>query len=57
MEIYEHIHGLSPADMGEFFKINRTLPYSLGTQNDFSSRVPKTVKYGKETISFLGPKV
>ena len=39
--------------MGEVFK----LPYNLRTQNDFSNRVPKTVKYGTETISFLAPKV
>ena len=44
IEIYKHIHGLSPAIMGEVLKINRTLPYNLRTQNDFSSRVPKTVK-------------
>ena len=43
--------------MGEIFKINRTLPYNLRTQNDFSSRVPKTVKYGTETISFLAAKI
>ena len=57
IEIYKHIHGLSPAIMGEVFKINRTLPYNLRTQNDFSSRVPKTVNYGTETISFLAPEV
>ena len=56
-EIYKQIHGLPPAIMGEVFKINRTLPYNLRPQNDFSSRVPKTVKYGTETISFLAPKV
>ena len=26
IEIYKHIHGLSPVNMGEVFKINRTLP-------------------------------
>ena len=57
IEIYKHIHGFSPAIVGEEFKINRTLPYNLRTQNHFSSRVPKTVKYGTETISFLAPKV
>ena len=57
IETYRHIHGLSPAVMEEVFKINRTLPYNLRTQNNFSSRVPKTVKYGTETISFLAPKV
>ena len=57
IEIYKHIHGLSPAVMGEVLKINRNLPYNLRTHNAFSSRVPKTVKYGTETISFLAPKV
>ena len=55
--MYKHIHWLSPAIMGDVFKINRTLPYNLRTHNEFSSRVPKTVKYGTETISFLDPKV
>ena len=31
IEIYKHIHGLSPAIMGEVLKINRTLPYNLST--------------------------
>ena len=57
IEIYKHIHGLSPAIMEEVLKINRTLPYNLRTQNDFSSRAPKIVKYGAEVISFLAPKV
>ena len=57
IEVYKDIHWLSPAVMGEVFKINRTLSYNLRTQNDFSSRFPKTVKYGTETISFLLPEV
>ena len=57
IKIYEHIHGLSLAIMGEVFKINRNFPYNLRTYYDFSSRVPKTVKYGTETNSFLAPKV
>ena len=43
--------------MGEVFKINRTLTYNLRTQNDFSRRVPQTVKYRAETFFFLVPKV
>ena len=39
--------------MGEVFKINRTSPYSLRILNEFSSRVPKKIKCGRETISFL----
>ena len=57
IEMYKHIHGRSPAIMRKVFKINRTFPYNLRTQNDFSSRVPKTAKYETETISFLAPKV
>ena len=57
IEIYKHINGLSPSIMWEVFKIYRILPYNLKIQNDFSSRVPKTVKYGTETISLLAPKV
>ena len=53
IEIYKHTHGLLSAVVGEVFKINRTLPYNLRTHNECSSRVPKTVKYGTETISFL----
>ena len=41
----------------EVFKINKTLPYNLRTHDELSSRVPKTVNYGRESISFLAPKV
>ena len=57
IKICKHIHGLSLAIMGEVFKINRNFPHNLRTHYDFSSRVPKTVKYGTETNSFLAPKV
>ena len=42
---------------GEVFKINRTLPYNLRIENDFCGIVPKIVKYGTESTSFLAPKV
>ena len=57
IEIYKHIHGLSPAIMGKVFKISRTLPYNLRTQNDFSSTVPKAVKIWDRNNFFLAPKV
>ena len=57
IEIYKHIHGLLPAVMGDVFKINRTLRYNLRTHDDFSIRVPKTVRYRTETISFLASKI
>ena len=52
IEIYKHIHGLSPAIMGEVFRINRTLPYNLRTQNYFSSRVPETVNMEQKQFLF-----
>ena len=57
IEICKHIYGLSPAIMGEVFKINRTLPYNLRINNDFSNRVPKTVKYGTKALPYLAPKI
>ena len=35
IEIYKYIYGLSPAIMGNVFKINRTLSFSLRTHNEF----------------------
>ena len=57
IEIYKHILGLSPVITRKVFKINRRLPDNLKTHNEFSSRVPRTVKYAKEIISFLTPKI
>ena len=57
IEIYKRILGLSPAIMRKVFKINRTLPYNLRLCNEFSSRVPKIVKYGTEAICLIAPKV
>ena len=56
IEKYKYICKFLPAVMGDVFKITRTLPYNLRTHNEFSSRVPKTVKHGTEMLSFLDPK-
>ena len=54
-EIYKHIHGLSQTIMGEVVKINSTLQRNLKTQNEFFSRVHKTVKHATEqTYKNLG---
>ena len=42
---------------GKFSKLTELYLYNFRTDNDFSSRVHKIVKYGTETISFLAPKV
>ena len=53
VELFKYIHGLSPAFMEKVFKINRTLPYNLRTHNEFSSRVPKIIKYENRNNFFL----
>ena len=57
IEIYKYVHALLPGIMGEVSKTHRTLPYNLRTHNEVFNRVPKTVNYETETISFLAPKV
>ena len=57
IEIYEFLYGLSPSIMGDIIKLNRPPTYNLRTRQELYSRNPKTVRYGTETISFLGPKI
>ena len=57
IEIYKFLHGLSPAIMGDIIKLNRPPTYNLRTRQELYSRNPKTMRYGTETISFLGPKI
>ena len=55
IEIYKFLHGLSQAIMDDI-KLNRSHTYNLRTRQKLYSRNPKTVRYGTETISSLGPK-
>ena len=57
IEIYKYLHGLSPAILGEVFKVNETIPYDLRMRNELYSRNPKIVKYGTETTFFLSPEM
>ena len=57
IEIYEFLHGLSPAIMGDIIKLNRSPTYNLRTRQELYSRNPKTVRYGTETISILALKI
>ena len=52
IELFKHIHELSPAIMGDVCKINTTLLYNIRTHNRFYSRNPRTVKYGEGRIYF-----
>ena len=43
--------------LSEVFKINETVPYELRIHNGLYGTIPKTVRYGTETIYFLSPKI
>ena len=47
-------HGLSPSIIKNIFQVNTNNPYSLRSHNKLYCRNPKIVKYGTETISYLG---
>ena len=43
--------------LGEVFKVNETIPYDLRMLNELYARNPKTIRYGKKTVSFLSAKI
>ena len=43
IEIYQYLHGLSPAILSEVFKVNKTIPYDLRMRNELYARNRKTV--------------
>ena len=53
IEIYKLLHGLTPAIIGDIIK----LKLNLRTCQELYGRNPKVSRYGKETISFLAPKI
>ena len=55
-EIFKVKDGLSPELMNDVFEFIEK-PYSLRTTSHFRSRKICTTKYGKETPSYLGPKL
>ena len=57
IEIYEYLHGLSPAILNEVFKVNKTIPYDLRMRNELYARNRKIVIYGTETTFFLSPEI
>ena len=54
-EIYKVINNLSPEIMNEVFQLKEYTNYS--SRFPFKSHNVKTVFYGTETLSFLGPKI
>ena len=56
IEIYKALHDLSSPLMTEIFTVKDT-GYKLRGGNKLISDTIKTVNYGKETISYLAPKI
>ena len=56
IEIFKVKLGISPLIMNDIFKI-RKCNYVTRNFREFQSHCVKTVHYGQETVSFLGPKV
>ena len=55
-EIYKVMHDLSPTLMNEIFQLKDST-YNLRKNTTFKTRNVKSVYYGTETISYLGPKI
>ena len=55
-ELYKVHHGLAPELMNDIFK-KRNVTYNFRKNSTFETRNIKSVYYGSETISFIGPKI
>ena len=55
-EMFKIKKGISPEIMGDVFK-PRECRYNLRNMSDFKSHCVKTVHFGTETVSYLGPKL
>ena len=55
IEIFKIIKGISPKFMNDIFGLKEEIKYC--SRFSFKSRNIKTIKYGSETLSFLGPKI
>ena len=54
-ELFKVVTGKSPEIMKEVFPLKESLPYC--TKFPFETKNVRTVTYGKNTLSFLGPKI
>ena len=55
-ELYKVHHGLAPELMNDIFK-KRNVTYNFRKNSTFETRNIKSVYYGSEPISFIGPKI
>ena len=55
-ELYKVHHGLAPELMNDILK-NRNVTHNFRKNSTFETRNIKSVDYGSEPISFIGPKI
>ena len=55
--IFKVLNGLSPQIMNDVCQVKSPAPYYLRDKNELHSRIPKTVAYGAESVSFMAPKI
>ena len=56
-EMFKVKNDLAPSIFNNIFERQNMQKYNLRNVSDFKSKTAKTVQYGTETISFLGPKI
>ena len=56
VEIYKALNNLSSSLMPKLFRVKET-EYSLRNKNSLVSNIPRTTKYGLNTITHLAPKI
>ena len=57
VEMFKTYTGMALQIMNEGFPRNYTLNYNLHLHPEFESRAINTAHYGRELLSFLGPKI
>ena len=55
-EIYKTVNGLAPTIMNSIFEI-KNIEYNLRNKNNFKSRRINCVRYGIDSLTYLGPKI
>ena len=55
-EIYKTVNGLAPTIMNSIFEI-KNIEYNLRNKNNFKSRRINSVRYGIDSLTYLGPKI
>ena len=57
IELYKIVSGFSPEIMKDVFPFNTNSSYNIRNRRTFRSRPIRTVYFGSETLSCLGPKI